>query len=212
MTVGLFTLVALLCSSEARPQDVANSLEALRDSGVLRPGDSVYVTDDHGQRTKGTLRDLVAASLKVTVGGETRDFSETNITKVERRDSIENGIWIGLATGVGITVVACKVDPDPEHCPYLVAYVGLPAIAAGTILGGVIDLLLRRTLYLTEQRITYALAGRFSAIDLRVWRKQHSKKSGSRGTERVSSPRSGPHGRLNLRADAAHRFSRQMTR
>ena len=106
------------------------------------------MTDTHGQRTKGTLRDLVSSSLIVTVGGETRDFSETNITKVERRDSIENGIWIGLAAGVGTTVVACKVDPDPEHCPYLVAHVGLPAIGAGIILGGFIDLLFRRTLYL----------------------------------------------------------------
>ena len=147
MTVGLFTLVALLCSAEARPQEVANSLEDLRDSGVLQPGDRVYVTDTHGQRTKGTLRDLVAASLIVTVGGDTRDFSETSITKVERRDSIENGIWIGLAAGVGMTVVACKRN-HPEDCPYLVAYAGFPTIAAGAILGGVIDLLVRKTLYL----------------------------------------------------------------
>ena len=148
ITVGLFALVALLCPEEARPQDIASSFEDLRDSGVLQPGDSVYVTDGHGQRAKGTLRAPIAASLVVTVGGETRDFSETDITKIERRDSIENGIWIGLAAGVGMTVAACKVDPDPEHCPYLVAYVGMPAIAAGTILGGVIDLLFRRTLYL----------------------------------------------------------------
>ena len=70
ITVGLFTLVALLCSAEARPQEVANSLDDLRDSGVLQPGDRVYVTDTHGQRMKGTLRDLVADSLVVTVGGE----------------------------------------------------------------------------------------------------------------------------------------------
>lgn len=149
--VGLVTLAILLLPRDARPQEAASSLEDLRDSGMLKPGDTVYVTDVRGQRTKGRLRDLSKASLIMAVGEDTRDFGFLSITKIERRDSIENGLWIGLAAGVGTTIVACKVDPDPEHCVYIWQYFGLPAMAAGTLLGAIVDASMRRTLYMAPE-------------------------------------------------------------
>lgn len=147
-TVGLLTLMILLLPLEAESQGVANSLNQLRSSGLLKPGDAVYVTDGNGRRTKGKIRDLSSTSLTLTEGRDTRNLDETDVRKIERRDSLENGIWIGLGIGVGMTAVICKTDPDPEHCPYTVAYVGLPAIAAGTILGAIVDAFIHKTLYL----------------------------------------------------------------
>ena len=158
--VGFLMLLVLL-PQEARPQEVTSLFADLGASGVLKPGDTVYVTDARGERSKGRVTDLSTTSLTLTVGSDTRDLSGMNITKIERRDSLENGIWIGLGIGVGMTTVACKVDPDPEHCPYIVGYFGLPAMAAGTILGAIVDASVRRTLYLapggiTSSRVTFS--------------------------------------------------------
>jgi hypothetical protein len=146
--IGIAALALVLSPKDARPQGTTTPFAELRASGVLRPGDKVDVTVRGGQRTTGRLLNLSEAALILTVGRDTRDFSSMNVGKIERRDSIENGIWIGLAIGVGATAVACKIDPDPEHCPYIVGYFGLPAIAASTILGAIVDASIRRTLYL----------------------------------------------------------------
>ena len=113
----------------------------------------MYVTDARGERSKGRVTDLSATSLTVMREKDTRDFSGTNITKIEQRDSVENGIWVGLGIGVGLTTIVCKVDPDPEHCPYIVGHFGLPAMAGSTILGAVVDAWVRRTLYLAPSGI-----------------------------------------------------------
>ena len=160
--VGFLMLLVLL-PQQARSQEVTSVFADLGASGVLKPGDPVYVTDARGERLKGRVRDLSATSLTLTIEGDTRDFSGINITKIEQRDSLENGIWIGLSIGVGITTIMCKVDPDPEHCPYLVGYFGLPAMAAGTILGAIVDAWVRRTLYLAPGGIKSSRV-RFSPI------------------------------------------------
>jgi hypothetical protein len=146
--VGLLTLTILLLPAEVRSQEVAGSLDQLRASGLLKPGDAVYVTDSNGQRTKGMIRDLSATSLSLMAGQDTLNVTAMNVSKIERQDSLENGILIGLGIGVAVTAVWCKADPDPEHCPYIVGYFGLPAIAGGTILGAIFDAFIHKTLYL----------------------------------------------------------------
>ena len=92
---------------EASAQVVATSFEELR--ALVKPGDTIDVTDPSGRKTKGRLGDLSASSLELLVrktGPDGREtfvpqarLSERDVRQVllERRDSLLNGTLIGLA-------------------------------------------------------------------------------------------------------------------
>lgn len=105
-------------------QDVATSFEQLR--ALVKPGDTVYVTDASGRRTKGKLGELSAASLELLVRQTQSDGSEKWVPKArlsegevrqitrERHDSLWNGALIGLAVGaarVDLYRYQCRWDP-----------------------------------------------------------------------------------------------------
>jgi hypothetical protein len=106
MSASLF-----VTAPQARAQMVANSFTELR--SLVKPGETVYVTEANGRRTKGRLGELSTSALTLLVAKMTSDrresfvpqtgLSERDVAQVtvERSDSIWNGMLIGAAT-VGV--------------------------------------------------------------------------------------------------------------
>jgi hypothetical protein len=122
VNVWMFVLTAslLLLTPSMRAQEVATSFDQLR--SLVKPGDTVYVTDASGHKTKGRLGELSASSLELLVrktGPDGRDtfvpqarLSEGDVSQivVQRRDSLLNGTLIGLAPGAAISLLFLVAD------------------------------------------------------------------------------------------------------
>ena len=86
-----------------RAQEVATSFEELR--RLVKPGDTIHVTETGGATIKGKLAGLSAASLELRVQRDALSpplgLSERDVNHivVERFDSLWNGMLIGLAVG-----------------------------------------------------------------------------------------------------------------
>lgn len=147
-TVGLLmTCMFLVTSGRAAAQGaLAASLDELLQSGGLRAGRGIYVTDTGGRRWKGDVDDVSSTMLTVTDGrGNTWAWSEGEIDRIEQQDSLKNGVWIGLAIGIGTAYAACKIVRG--ECIYTTIYIGYPAVAVGAFAGLIVDAVTHRTLY-----------------------------------------------------------------
>jgi hypothetical protein len=119
---------------------------------VLKPGDTLSVTDTAGRATRGTLGDLSAASLELFAERtgpngrrvlQAQQLSERDIRaiRIERPDTIWDGAFIGLGAGLAWMLAcagsACDYDErGNEHAlRQLGAFTGL----IGALVGAVID-------------------------------------------------------------------------
>lgn len=112
--MALWMSVPLLVTAPLRAsaQVVATSFEELK--AVVKPGDTIDVTEVSGKKIKGRLGELSASSLELLIrktGPDGRDafvpqarLSERDVQQIrlERRDSLWNGTLIGVAPGVAI--------------------------------------------------------------------------------------------------------------
>jgi hypothetical protein len=148
VTVGL--AIALWGTIPAAAQQVT-SFEQLQ--ALVKPGDTVTVTDTTGTDTKGKIETVTPQSLRLSANDIVREFSENNTRLVRQRksDSLKNGAIIGAVTGGGAAAVMvgvlCAAFGD---CPAagVAGYIGLfGAMGAGA--GAGIDALItkRHTLY-----------------------------------------------------------------
>jgi hypothetical protein len=146
--VGLAT--ALWGGIPAAAQQVP-SFEQL--PSVVKPGDTVIVTDTAGATTKGKIETVTPLSLRLSANDIVREFSEndTRLVRQRKSDSLKNGAIIGAVTGGGAAAVMvgvlCAAFGD---CPAagVAGYIGLfGAMGAGA--GAGIDALItkRHTLY-----------------------------------------------------------------
>lgn len=137
-------LVLALLPREATGQDVAESLDALLRGGRLTPGDGAYVTVVAGNGVvEGDVRALSSNALTLTHGGNTQEFAEAEIAKIERRDSLGNGVAIGFFGALGVST-AMGVSFDQPY-PALI-YLGVVGGGAALI-GGIVDANIRETVY-----------------------------------------------------------------
>ena len=107
-------------------QVVATSFEELRP--LVKSGDTIYVTEANGRKTKARLGELTQSSLELLVrksGPDGRDtfvpqsrLAERDIRQIqiERGDSLLNGTLIGLAVVGGSWLLAC--NPATDWCYY----------------------------------------------------------------------------------------------
>lgn len=107
-TAGRCVLVWLLTMTAAPTvgaQTLASSFDQL--SVLVKPGDSVTVTDGTGREVKGTIAALSSSSLELIVNGSRRSFLEDETRTLRRRqpDSLKNGaLWgVGIGAGLGLT-------------------------------------------------------------------------------------------------------------
>lgn len=117
-------VVLLLGPAEAMGQVVAASFAELQT--LVKPGDTIEVTDTKRRKTTGRLGDLSASSLELLVrrtdqNGERtvpQKVAEADVTgiRVARRDSLWNGMAIGLGVGAGLGLgfaqLACQLENE----------------------------------------------------------------------------------------------------
>ena len=121
-------LPLVLRQGDRAAQDVAASLDELLQAGSLRPGDGVFVTDTTGRRLKGTVSDLSSTALVATHEGEAWTVAAADLHRVERQDTLANGIAYGVLIATGSLVGLCRCGQLLYYMPYV------------PILGGVVGL------------------------------------------------------------------------
>jgi len=143
-------VLLLMISVPALAQTPAASFELLIAEGALRPNQTVYVTDVWGQRVKGRLGELRPGSLVLMQGSRKLQMTEADVYRIQRGDSLQSGLWLGLGAGVAAAWIAphlfCDL-PDDECAAIIFAAIGLPSMAAGTVAGALGDAAVKKTVF-----------------------------------------------------------------
>lgn len=153
----------LMISAPALSQTPAASFEQLIAADAIKPRQTVYVTDVWEHRVKGKLGELRPGTLVLTQGSQQIPMTEATVSRIQRADSLQNGLWLGLAAGVAAAWIAPHLScdlPDDECAAIVFAAIGLPSIAAGTVAGALVDAAITKTVYQS--------AGTRSAVRMRV--------------------------------------------
>ena len=109
LTLRVSVPLLVMAPLDASAQAVATSFEEMR--ALVKPGDTIDVTDANGRRTRGRLGELSGSSLELLVRKTGPDGRETFVpqarlsepdvqqVRLDRRDSLWSGTLIGLAPG-----------------------------------------------------------------------------------------------------------------
>ncbi len=152
-------LALVLTCTTVQAQELAGTFDQLR--VLVKPGDTLTITDGGGERLRGKLSDLSDTSLVLEVSGARRLFQEAQVSTIEKRgsDSLKNGALIGLAIGGGLFGPALGVMTDEW------AYVVTGALVYGGIGAGIgagVDALIEgpRIIYAAtrSKRVTFNIA------------------------------------------------------
>jgi len=143
-------VLLLLISAPARSQPPAGSFEQLLADGAISLNQPVHVTDAWGYRIKGRLVDLRPGSLVLMQGSQRMELREAEVNRIQRGDTVLDGLLLGLGGGVAAAAFAphlfCDM-PDPECAAIVYLAIGLPAIAGGTVAGALIDAAVKKTVF-----------------------------------------------------------------
>jgi hypothetical protein len=143
------SVVVLAISAPALAQTPASFEQVIAESAI-QPQQTVYVTDVWGQRVKGRLGELRPESLWLMQGSQKIEMREADVYRIERRDSIQNGLWLGVGAGVAAAWAAPRLFcdlPDDECAAIVFAAIGLPSIAVGTVTGALVDAAIKKTVF-----------------------------------------------------------------
>ncbi len=129
--LGGFVIAVALFPGAAGAQTLAHSFEELQQ--VLKVRQTVVVTDEAGQETKGRVDNL--STVSITVGGRT--FADAVVREIRLLDPLWNGMLTGAAIGTGLAVWDYTIDPsEPGNAVIFGVAIGL-----GTAIGAGIDAL-----------------------------------------------------------------------
>jgi hypothetical protein len=137
---------------QANAQVVATSFEELRP--LVKSGDTIYVTEANGRKTRARVGELTQSSLEILVRKTGPDGRETFVPQsrlaerdvrqiqVDRGDSVLNGTLIGLAVVGGPWLLAC--NPATDWCYYndganLYRMIALITSGIGAGIGALVD-------------------------------------------------------------------------
>lgn len=120
--LAMSLIVSCAASAAAQPPDTPPagqsmpSLQELRN--FVRPGDTLYVIDSQGDETKGRLMNILDRAIALEVDHTRRTLPADSIVRIDRtrRDSVKNGVLIGLATGA-VAGYAAGRRVDSPACP-----------------------------------------------------------------------------------------------
>jgi hypothetical protein len=110
--IRFFRLVAfvalLFCASPVRAQQIPGW------TMDVRLGKPLFVTLTNGNRIEGVAGSVTTDGVTVAtpVGVMTVKFAD--IGRVQRRDSVWNGVWIGAATGAGLGIITVAADANDD--------------------------------------------------------------------------------------------------
>ncbi len=123
--VLLAPAVALAQPAAARPPPPLPDL--------VKPGDRLFVTYPTGVEVEGRLLRVSPEELVLLVGNDEHAFRRERIGRIEKRDSLWNGLLVGAVPGALIGAAGGAFECDP-HCGHNVA---TGALVVGAIGGGV---------------------------------------------------------------------------
>lgn len=148
MAIGALVVVLLVLPWVVAAQDLATSLNEIMQSGSLRRGDGVYVTDTTGRRIKGAISDVSSTGLTITHGRETWTLTDPEITAIQRQDPIWTGAVTGAGVGYGVLLAYCLRGDfrDYSHC-FAAGVYAYPFVAATAALGILRDATMHETLF-----------------------------------------------------------------
>jgi len=144
---GLILLGSLLSAAMAYGQPGQPTLAFVQDE--VRPGETLLVTTSNGTRMTGRLR-MTAASLTIETADGPRTLPADQVQRIVVKDSIRNGLLIGLGTGAavgatgGLLVNAICVN-EAGACPGAVLLLTGIGAAAGAGIGAGMDGLRHQT-------------------------------------------------------------------
>jgi hypothetical protein len=144
-----FLLMIFLSKPGPASAQEARSFEQLQ--VLVKPGDSVYVTETGGTESKGRITGLSTTSLQIQANGRTRDLMETDVARIRqwRQDSLRNGALIGAGAGLALSTafVATLCDDDCRNGWAVLGVVFYTGVGAAA--GAGIDALIphKRTIY-----------------------------------------------------------------
>ena len=141
------SLTWLMWSPAVHAQDASSSLDELQISGGLKLGDHIYVTDSAGQRIEGDVIDISSSALSVTNGRGTWTFMDGDLHAIERRDELQDGIWLGAGAGLGIFFAVCVPESGVGGCLGVSHISGTIFAAIGAFIGWSIDDRMREKIY-----------------------------------------------------------------
>jgi hypothetical protein len=119
----------------------------------VRPGQTVVVTDTSGARIHGRLLDVSPSEMVVDADG-TRRVEASAIAKVQRTDSVWNGLLIGAAAG-GVVAMLGISETRGSDSVYVWGYGMSWALpAAGATVGALLDKAVTATIYVAPARTT----------------------------------------------------------
>lgn len=123
----------LLMALSAHAQGIASNFDQL--AVLIKPGDTIRVTDSSGQEVRGRLIDLSRATVGVLSNGARREFAPSDVDRITalRRGSLATGAKWGLGVGAGFGVLTGLMvsGGDCFGCG------GSWVLAAGLIYGGI---------------------------------------------------------------------------
>lgn len=153
MTIRQLTgacVLPLMIAAPVHAQTPAASFEQLIAQDAIQPNQTVHVTDAWGDRVKGRLVEIRPGSLVLMQGSRKIEMTEADVNRIQRRDSIQNGLWLGLGAGVAAAWAAphlfCDL-PDDECAAIVFAAIGLPSIVGGTVAGALVDAAIKKTVF-----------------------------------------------------------------
>ena len=78
---------------------------------------TVYVLDHSSKETSGTMLRLNPDSLVLLVNGTERRFDMATVARIQKRDSLKNGTWIGAVVGAAMGLVTAGISDCPGGTP-----------------------------------------------------------------------------------------------
>jgi hypothetical protein len=156
----------------ANAQVVATSFEELRP--LVKSGDTIYVTEANGRKTRARLGELTQSSLEILVRKTGPDGRETFVPQsrlaerdvrqiqIDRGDSVLNGTLIGFAVVGGPWLLAC--NPATDWCYYndganLYRVIALITSGIGAGIGALVDAGIRERVLVYYQSPTRGSSG-----------------------------------------------------
>lgn len=95
----------------------------------VKAGDTVWVTDVQGRKTKGKVSTLDGTSLTLRDGEIVFKEADVRVLELKRHENLKGGTLVGLAAGIGIGVVSFAPWCRGPGCVWVVGMFG--AMGAG---------------------------------------------------------------------------------
>jgi hypothetical protein len=132
VTVGLLLFAATSANAQEPFTDLQN---------ILRPGDTIFITDDTNTVTRGKVAGVGPSALRIDVNGSEHEWPAAKVWRLQRRgDSVKDGAKRGVISGaiiggvLGVIAGATWANSGSGSTP-LGGGLGLGLVGAGFGLG-----------------------------------------------------------------------------